>query len=350
MTEKLVSVIIPVHNVEEYLEQCLDSVISQTYHNLEIILINDSSTDKSGDICKKYQSKDNRIKYFETDFKSAGKNRNFGIKKSTGAYIVFFDSDDYVEEDMIEKLYLQIEKSNSDAVFCAYTNEYKNSKEIVYQGSESENIFDYAQIKNELIYNSIYVGSYKTKLPLYAVWNGMYKLEIINKNQIEFLDENDIFSEDSVFNFEYLTKCKRVSVINDALYIHRMFNQNSICNIYNERYNKIDDWYNKILDLAKENKLNIANTKKFLQERYVNFTIAKINQSVLLSKETCFVKIKMIKKVCNNLILSDALANIDINSRPAKRKIYFNMIKYKKSIMIYFFVKINHFAKGGKIN
>lgn len=104
MTEKI-TVIVPVYNVENYLEKCLDSLINQTYKNLEIIVINDGSTDNSGEICQEYAQKDNRIVYIEKENGGQSEARNMGLDRMTGSYVTFVDSDDWVELDYVETLY-----------------------------------------------------------------------------------------------------------------------------------------------------------------------------------------------------------------------------------------------------
>lgn len=114
MSEKLVSIIIPVYNAEKYLKKCLDSVISQTYTNIEILLINDGSSDESGYVCEYYEEIDDRVKYFTCLNSGPAFTRNLGLSKATGEYIMFVDSDDYVSHEIVEKLVIAIEKNDGD--------------------------------------------------------------------------------------------------------------------------------------------------------------------------------------------------------------------------------------------
>lgn len=124
----LISMIVPVYNVEQYIEKCLESIINQTYNNIEIILIDDGSTDKSGIICDNYSKIDNRIKVFHKKNGGLSDARNFGIKKSKGKYITFIDSDDSIESDYIEYLYNLIKKYDVKLSICAYTVVTDNKK------------------------------------------------------------------------------------------------------------------------------------------------------------------------------------------------------------------------------
>jgi len=123
---ELISIIVPIYNVEIYLEKCLNSIINQTYKNIEILLINDGSSDNSLRICKKYQKKDKRIVLINKKNGGLSSARNAGIDKASGNYLLFIDSDDYIEIDMIEKLYNNIKSNNADISICNFFITKKN--------------------------------------------------------------------------------------------------------------------------------------------------------------------------------------------------------------------------------
>ena len=124
MSKTDISIIVPIYNTEKYLKKCLDSLINQSKKELEFMLINDGSKDNSEEIIKEY--KDERIKYYKNKNQGIGKTRNFGIEKATGKYIMFLDSDDYLEKDACELLYKKAEKENLDLVVCDYYKVYSN--------------------------------------------------------------------------------------------------------------------------------------------------------------------------------------------------------------------------------
>ena len=143
--KKLISVIVPVYNVEEYLEECLDSIQCQTYKNIEVILVNDGSTDSSKDICEKYCEKDNRFKLFCQPNKGLSATRNRGMSESKGEFISFVDSDDILKEDMLEQLMKQMSVEEVDIVECWYTNDKQEldlpspkDTEIIFKGNSKE--------------------------------------------------------------------------------------------------------------------------------------------------------------------------------------------------------------------
>ena len=115
----LISIVVPLYNVEDYLKECIDSILIQSYHNLEIILVDDGSTDNSGKICDDYAKKDSRIKVIHKENGGASDARNYGIKEAKGKYIQFTDSDDFLDKDMIKTLYIDIKENNSDVSICS---------------------------------------------------------------------------------------------------------------------------------------------------------------------------------------------------------------------------------------
>ena len=120
MKNELISIIVPIYNVENYLRQCLDSIMSQSYQNFECLLINDGSPDHSADICREYVEKDSRFKYFEKDNGGVSSARNLGIELSKGEYITFIDSDDWVDSDYLEVLYNALIDENADISVSTY--------------------------------------------------------------------------------------------------------------------------------------------------------------------------------------------------------------------------------------
>ena len=127
--EDLISVIVPIYNVEKYINRCIDSIIEQTYTNLEIILVDDGSTDNSGSICDEYAKKDNRIKVIHKENGGVSSARNVGLDTAIGQYITFVDSDDYIEKKYCEILLKTLKKQKADCVACGYNRIYKNKEE-----------------------------------------------------------------------------------------------------------------------------------------------------------------------------------------------------------------------------
>ncbi len=142
--EELISIIVPVYNVEQYLEKCVKSIIRQTYKNIEIILIDDGATDSSGKICDKLKLKDNRIKVIHKENGGLSDARNAGLKVAKGEYIGFVDSDDYIKEDMFETLYNLNKKYNSEISIVSY---YEICKDKLIAVRESDEVQQFNKIE-----------------------------------------------------------------------------------------------------------------------------------------------------------------------------------------------------------
>mgnify|MGYP001852550308 CR=1 FL=1 len=172
--DELITIIIPIYQVQKYIEKCLNSVLEQTYKNIEIILVDDGSTDKCPEICEEYARKDNRIKVIHKKNGGLSDARNAGMKIATGKYIGFVDSDDYIEKDMYEILYNNLIKTNSDISICNLKN-VKENETIEKLENNNENIIEYS--KQEALKLLI-----ENKIRSYA-WNKLYKKEILDNIQ-----------------------------------------------------------------------------------------------------------------------------------------------------------------------
>ena len=207
----LVSIIIPVYNAEKYLEECLNSIIGQTYSNLEILLIDDGSKDRSGEICDQYAKQDNRIKVHHKPNSGVSRTRNYGLDHCHGEWVVFVDSDDYVEKDYIERFL----SYSVDYVVGGYTT-FGISNHILKSDKEHHFCFP----------KDISVVDAKIKTPeiniIYHICSKIYKRQIIEQLHIRFV-EDMILAEDCCFNLDYLYGCNDVMVIPYAGYFYRKY-------------------------------------------------------------------------------------------------------------------------------
>lgn len=145
-----VSVIVPVYKAENYLHRCVDSLMSQTFHDFEILLINDGSPDKSGKICNEYAAKDNRVRVFHKENGGVSSARQCGIDNALGEYTIHADPDDWVEPNMLEKLYKKAKEEDADMVICDFYEEYKSKQNYVKQQPSQ---LDYQTVFKELFHN-----------------------------------------------------------------------------------------------------------------------------------------------------------------------------------------------------
>ncbi len=200
---KKVSVIVPVYNVEEYIDKCLDTLTNQTFKDYELIIINDGSPDNSESIILDYQKKYPKlIKYYKKENGGLSSARNYGIEKSTGEYLMFIDSDDYVSNDMVEKLYNKIDKEQSDMAICNYYRVTCKGKFIKNYNINPGT----TNIKSnpEIILNK------------QAAWNKIYKKELFSQNKF---DEGKYYEDLRLIPKLYL-ECKKIAFIDDFCYYY----------------------------------------------------------------------------------------------------------------------------------
>ena len=210
----LISIIIPVYNVEKYLDKCVESIVNQTYQNLEILLIDDGSTDHSGEKCDEWTKKDKRIKVIHKENEGVSSARNRGLREATGEYIGFVDSDDYIEKDMYEIMLKEMKKDTIEFVMCDF---YMVTTEDEIQKSDSGEYSIEVMSKKQLI---------EKFYPAASIWKCLFVREQL-KN-IKF-NENMNISEDLKFICDYvLTNCENNSIFIKRKLYYYVRRENSI--------------------------------------------------------------------------------------------------------------------------
>lgn len=206
MNNELISIIVPIYNVEKYLRECIDSILIQTYENLEIILVDDGSPDNSGKICDEYLKKDTRIKVFHKPNGGLSDARNYGIKQANGKYIQFTDSDDFLDKDMIKTLYMDIKENNSDVSICSF---YALKNEVKYTDATFEKKIFYRD-------EAIKVNLLDKEIRNYA-WNKLYRKTIFDRVQYP---KGRLF-EDILTLPRIFMQSSKISIIDIPLYYYR---------------------------------------------------------------------------------------------------------------------------------
>ena len=258
-----ISIIVPIYNTSKYLKKCIDSLINQTYENIEIILLNDGSTDDSAKIIKEY--KDKRIKYIEKDNEGIGKTRNLGIKKATGDYLMFIDSDDYIDLTCCEKFIKCANKTSADLIVSDFYKEYEN------ENSRLELIkikdFDVSSLKDNpdllLIINP-------------GPCNKIYKKSLIDNNNIIY--NEDYKYEDSPFVIESINKANKIAKLNEVLSYY-CIHGNSETTVRDKRVFDILKIIDIIRNKLKDEKYLEENLNKFTVDLLTNYTIQQRYQS-----------------------------------------------------------------------
>lgn len=193
-----VSVIVPVYKVEKYLDRCIKSIINQTYSDLEIILVDDGTPDKSGFMCDAYSEKDNRIQVIHKENGGLSSARNAGLDIASGDYIVFIDSDDEIELNMVEKLVNAADYADVDFVMCDYIHILSDGREIKETTALEAGLYDKTKLVKDIFPNLIMAESIEYG-PILSVWHCMYKRCFLKDNNLRFAEDVK-WSEDNLFN------------------------------------------------------------------------------------------------------------------------------------------------------
>lgn len=226
MENKLISVIVPVYNVEKYLRQCLNSILVQTYRNLEILLIDDGSPDRCGQICDEYAEKDPRITVFHTPNRGLSAARNLGIEHAHGDYIGFVDSDDWIEPDMFETLLRKAEETDADIVTCRFYQEYTNRTEK-FPSPENEFTVEGAEVLRTYLLNHTICQD---------AWNNLYKASLFTG--IRYPEGRDF--EDIATKYCLLQKAEKLVYL-PACLLHYRNRKNSLSNNHSLK-SLVDYW------------------------------------------------------------------------------------------------------------
>lgn len=324
MNPKL-SIIMPVYNVEEYLGESIESILQQTFKDFELILINDGSTDNSGEICEKYSKLDNRIRVMHKENSGAGSARNYGIMNSTGEFLAFVDSDDTIECNMYKTMIDIALKEESDIVVCGY-------KEIDYlMNNEKINTTPLGndnEIESDEIKEKVEEFLKKNQILGYAsLFNKIYKREVIIRNNL-FLNEDMKFAEDLSFNISVLMKIKKINAINEPFYNCRRINSNSIMNS-SPNLHQIFQSREIMLQIISSSGITSEVYRYCLGYENAITVISYIGmiKSELASKSSLILIVKRLKSLLRERYLINALKYYDGNVMTLKTKMIAKLLR-----------------------
>lgn len=274
----MLSIIIPIHNSEKYLRKCINSIVTQSYYDLEIILVDNNSTDNSLKICKEYENADRRIKVVSESESGAAKARNRGVNVATGEYITFVDSDDYIRQDAYESLINTIKKNNCDLVCFSFN--------VV---DEKGNILDWyvPNFKRHIKDKGYYSGKEIAKLFLTSRdiegfgWNKVFRKAFIDEHKIMY-DESKTAYEDMAVLFKAILQCDKVCLCNEKFYYYRQV-KSSLTHIdYEKKRKEYDDSISQIVRAAVKNGLiyekGVFLASRFVWQKYNEYKEKKISK------------------------------------------------------------------------
>lgn len=329
---ELISIIIPVYNVEKYIHRCVDSIVNQSYKNLEIILVDDGSPDRSGSICDNYGRQDNRIKVIHKKNEGLGFARNAGLDCASGKYVTFIDGDDYIGNNHIETMYNKIKETATDTCMAGHTKVYKD-KQIEHINVCAGKVYK-DNVKNHILPRMCGADVHGNDYIEMSVCMVLLSNEIIQNNHLRFVSEREYVSEDLVFDFEYYPLSKGVCILDITDYYY-CDNEGSLTTKYREdRFASQVKLYKLLTDKSK--RLNI---ERLCKDRLQNTVIAIARYSIKLEyKFSCKNGKKFandnVHKICEDTTLREVLYEYDDHDiRMASRVINY-MMKSKKYALL----------------
>lgn len=329
-----VSIIIPVYNCEEYLENCIKSLLNQTLTEIEFVFINDGSTDNSLEILKYYEKNDNRIKLINQKNSGVSRARNIGLKYCSGEYIGFVDSDDFIEKDMYQNMYECASEKNLDFVICNYI------KHII---KKDKDILQYCEFK-PLKFNKDDIKQYTFEHFIIQQdngfnWNKLYKRSLIEENNLKF-NESLTINEDLLFNLEYLEKVTYVGYVEKYNYNYMIRENSAMSAIHSNGFNGMKLIYSKTLDNMKLWNLDILKATKLINEYYVKMPYSYCKQ-VFRNKNMNFYEInKQIKVIIEDEFTQRMLKVIESEEIRLSLRyyIFYKVCNYEIIIFIYLYL------------
>ena len=310
----LVTVVIPIYNVEKYLDRCVNSIVNQTYKNIEIILVDDGSPDNCPQMCDEWAKKDERIRVVHKLNAGLGMARNSGLEIARGEYLLFIDSDDYLDISTIELCVSSAVHHNSDVVIFGRKDVDDNSVVGEMNIKTNTDIFRGKEVQHTLLPA---VFSYKMGFGVSAAGR-MYRTDVFEKYNLRFRSEREIISEDAYFALELFSKDVTVSVVRENLY-HYYRRSDSLTHTYRaDRQLKNDAFLSQCVTLAEKEKLP-KQVSTHLMVRYHLYTIAAIKQLMTSSltkkeKKTALRSI-FTNKTFRNTLTKEVLSYEDFNLR-----------------------------------
>lgn len=341
--KNVVSVVVPVYNVEKYIDRCIKSIINQSYSNIEILLIDDGSTDKSSVICDKYAKKDSRIIVVHKDNEGLGLTRNCGIELAKGEYITFVDSDDYIEENTIFDAINVIRKDNSDVVMYGFNRVSSNNEIKEFVPNPRKNRYEYDEVLNELLpdYISEDPSEHISRNFTNSSCTCLFKTKLFKKSKVRYASERKIISEDTYMMINLFPYIKSVSIINHCYYNY-CENLSSLSHSYRkDRFKALKIFYNCCVEVFDKNKYNEKVYERF-NYLFLNYVFANL-KTILNNNEIGFAsKYCEVNEIIKDDLYRKIINNLDMKSEPIKRRIFYKLVILKQVLFCMLIIRIKY--------
>ena len=341
MNESLISIIVPVYNAEPFLARCLESLINQTYQNLEIICVNDGSTDNSLKVLREYACKDSRVRILDNENAGVSRARNAAMQLASGNFVMFADADDWIELNTCEAALNAMRTYGSDIVMWSYVSETENrsSKKEIFEGLR---IFDGSEVKS---LHRRFIGVLGSELAhpeladsLCPVWGKLYKREMVES--IQFVDLSEIGTyEDGLFNIEAFEKADKVIYLPNYYYHYLKTNTGSVTSGYRERL--YEQWQN-LFEIMRE-----YITRSRLPDEYIEalhnriaLSILGLGLNIVSAHRPLRWKRKEIARILGQAQYREAYQKLDLQYFPLHWKLFYWCARVRFSAGVLVLLKV----------
>lgn len=332
-----VSIIVPIYNVEKYLDRCMESLFNQTLKDIEIVMVDDGSPDNCPKMCDDYAKKDERVKVIHKKNAGLGYARNSGLEIATGEYVAFVDSDDYIDINMYESLIDEAVRSDADTVFCGFKTEQRNGLWVNSDEVPARSVWDGDDVEKfmlDMIANAPYIKQ-ERKYQM-SVWHSIYRRSIIEDNHIKFHSERDVVSEDLPFQVDFLLHAARVVYLPHTFYFYCLNGTSLTMTFKPEKYEGMKRLY-LLLNSQLE---GVADYKQRTNRFFIGYVRSFLLHLFVSDYE---YKKELISKICDdavwNAIRKDYLASylpmysrviylLVIRKKPCMLSAYYKLISY----------------------
>ena len=341
MNTPKVSIIVPVYNVEKYLQCCMDSLLNQTLTDIEIILVDDGSPDNCPAMCDEYAKQDLRVKVIHKKNEGLGYARNSGLEIASGEYIAFVDSDDYVEPNTYQNLYNLAADTKTDVVYFTFQqfNDQGNTwRELAVR--KEKRYHTEAEIRGFML--DMIAAPPKAKSDLVIQCSSccaLYSTEVIKRHGLRFKSEREFISEDMMFNLDYLLHSSHVITIPDAYYNYRMNAVSLSRTVRSDRIIKNHFFYQNLLEMLKMNNFGtegyLRATRLFIM--YSRNSIRQYIRSSLAKRE----KMRWLKEVSDYHFWREIASSYPYKELPWKQTLHFYLL-HKGYCRLLYFLEVMH--------
>lgn len=330
--ESKVSIIVPIYKVEKYLERCVKSILNQSYENIEVILVDDGSPDNCPQMCDAYAKQYANVQVIHKENGGLSSARLAGFDVAQGEYILFVDSDDYIDGQMVEKLVFAIEKQNADLAICAYSTDCEGIIQVNKLPYPQRSITEREDIVSDYILPLIGRSRRGIKLPGF-LWIRLFRRSMIHREF--FVSERKCFLEDHVFNLYYADSMQSIAIVNEPLYYYCV-NRQSLSNCYRKgKFQMYTNLYQFFVSYIQERKLE--NVEERLNNFLLSAFFASVDNAVQAGGYTAYKR--ELDFIIQDDAIKDMMKKIDNKSLSFMQKIIVQLLRSHMYRVLYYIRK-----------